>query len=74
MQYRFFFSQFWSEDKNTVTLTLHSVFKNGINESTVKSIQGKLAFILGDSMVKDGGGYLLTGSFNRKFIVKVKPF
>ena len=56
MQYRFFFSQFWSEDKNTVTLSLHSVFKNGINESTVKSIQDKLAFILGDSMVKDNCG------------------
>ena len=50
-----------------------SNIENGINESTVKSNQGKLAFILGDSMVKDVDGYLLTGS-NRKFIVKVRPF
>ena len=30
--------------------------ENGINESTVNSNQGKLAFILGDSMVKDVDG------------------
>ena len=48
--------------------------EHGINESTVKSNQGKLAFILGDSMVKDIDGYLLAGSINRKFIVKVRPF
>ena len=67
MQYRFFFSQFWSEDKNTVTLSLHSVFKNGINESTVKSIQDKLAFILGGSMVKDNCG-------NSIFVKNVRNF
>ena len=50
-----------------------SNIEKGINESTVKSNQGKLAFILGDSMVKDVDGYLLTGS-NRNFIVKVRPF
>ena len=33
-----------------------------------------LAFILGESMVKDVDGYLLKGSINRKFIVKVRPF
>ena len=48
--------------------------ENGINESTVKSYQKKLTFILGDSMMKDVDGYLLTGSSNRKFIVKVRPF
>ena len=47
---------------------------NGINEVNVKSNQNKSAFILGDSMVKDVDGYLLTGSINRKFIVKVRPF
>ena len=34
--------------------------ENGINESTVKFNQGKLAFTLGDSMVKDVDGYFLT--------------
>ena len=48
--------------------------ENGINESTVQSNQGKLSFILGDIMVKDVDGYLLTGSIKRKFIVKVRPF
>ena len=42
-----------------------SNIENGINESTVNSNQGKLAFILGDSMVKDVDDYLLTGSINR---------
>ena len=51
-----------------------SNIENGINESTVTSNQGKLALILGDSMVKDINGYLLTGSINRKFIEKVRPF
>ena len=32
------------------------------------------AFIIGDSMVKDVDGYLLTGSIKRKFIMKVRPF
>ena len=34
----------------------------------------KFPFIIGDSMVKDIDGYLLTGSIKRKFIVKVRPF
>ena len=51
-----------------------STLENCIRESTVKSKQGKLAFILGGSMVKDVNGYLLTGSINRKFIEKVRPF
>ena len=38
-----------------------------------KSHHGKLTFILGDSMVKDVDGYLLTGSINRKSIVKARP-
>ena len=52
-----------------------SNIENGNNKSTVKSNQGKLAFILGDNMVKDVDSYhLLTGFINRKFNVKVKPF
>ena len=47
---------------------------DGNNESIAKSNQGKLAFILGDSMVKDVDSYLLMGSINRKFTVKVRPF
>ena len=38
----------------------------------MKSNQGKLA--LGYSMVKDADRYLLMGSINRKFFVKVRPF
>ena len=34
----------------------------------------RFAFIIGDSMVKDIDGYLMTGSIKRKFIVKVRPF
>ena len=33
-----------------------------------------MAFIIGDSMIKDVDGCLLTGSLNRKYIVKVRPF
>ena len=51
-----------------------SNIQNCNNESTAKPNQSKLAFILGDSMVEDIDGYLLTGSINRKFIVKVRPF
>ena len=36
--------------------------------------QNKLSFIVGDSMLKDVDGYLLTGSLDKKFIVKVRPF
>ena len=39
-----------------------SNIENGNNESTVQSNQDKLAFILGDSMVKDVDCYLLTRS------------
>ena len=39
-----------------------SNIKNDNNESTVNSNQGKLAFILGESMVKDVHGYFLTES------------
>ena len=46
--------------------------ENNLSRSSME--QNKLAFILGDSMVKDVDGYLLTGSINRKFIVKVRPF
>ena len=33
-----------------------------------------MAFTIGDSMLKNVDGYLLTGSLNLKFIVKVRSF
>ena len=36
--------------------------------------QNNLASIVGDSMLKDVDGYILTGSQNKKFIVKVRLF
>ena len=48
-----------------------TILKTAITHN--KSHHGKLTFILGDSMVKDVDGYLLTGSINRKSIVKVRP-
>ena len=43
-----------------------------MNSFTEKS--KKLAFMIGESMIKDVDGYLLTGSLNRKYILKVTPF
>ena len=51
-----------------------SDIENCNNESTVKFNQGKLAFILGDNVVKDVDGYLLTRSNNSKFIVERRHF
>ena len=45
----------------------HQILKN------IK-IKNKTTFILGDSIVKDLDGYLLTGSLQKKFIVKVRSF
>ena len=33
-----------------------------------------MAFVIGDSMINNVDRYLLTGSLNRKHIVKVRPF
>ena len=46
------------------------------NKTPVKSNRDKLAFILGDSIVKDVDGYLLTKGLspNKKINVKVRPF
>ena len=48
--------------------------ENGNSKSTVKYNQGKLAFISGDSIVKDVDGYLLTGSINRKTFLICKNY
>ena len=90
IQRNFYDSENDNNEKNQLTVTQTNIatninegnrlcnndskIENGINESTVKSNQGKLAFILGGSMVKDVDGYLLIGSINRKFIVEVRPF
>ena len=44
---------------------MHVILKNLKNEIPLN----KLSFIIGDSMVKNVDGYLLTGSLNCKFIV-----
>ena len=47
----------------------------GSNTSTNKQKQNReTAFIIGDSIVKEIDGYLLTNSVNHKYIVKVRPF
>ena len=48
----------------------NTVNRNSVHVSNTKT----LAFILGGSMVKDVDRHLLTGSINRKYIVKVPPF
>ena len=48
--------------------------ENSQVENDHQAPQNKLAFIVGDSMLKDMDGYLLTGSLDKKFIVKVIPF
>ena len=48
--------------------------ENSQVENDHQAPQNKLAFIVGDSMLKEVDGYLLTGSLDKKFIVKVRPF
>ena len=55
------------------------VREDSSNTKSNPSIQQKehkkfYVFIIENRMVKDIGGYLLTGSFKRKFVVKVRPF
>ena len=57
--------------KITAYVLMVTILKTAITHN--KSHHGKLTFILGDSMVKDVDGYLLTGSINRKSIVKARP-
>ena len=57
-----------STNRNTSTKTSNQ------RENSTPEKPKKLAFIIGDSMIKDLDGYLLTGSLNRKYIVKVRPF
>ena len=60
------------------------LFENGSNpndtrpcstqKSKINIPLNRLGFIIGSSKVKNVDGYLLTGSQNRKIIVKVRPF
>ena len=43
-------------------------------ENSITDKSKKLAFVIDDCMIKDVDGYLFTGSLNRKYIVKVRPF
>ena len=48
--------------------------ENSQVENDHQAPQNKLGFIVGDSMLKDVDGYLLTGSLDKKCIVKVRSF
>ena len=48
--------------------------ENSQIENDRQAPQNELALIVEDSMLKVVDGYLLTGSLNKKFIVKVRPF
>ena len=57
-----------STNRNTSTKTSNQ------RENSITEKSRKLAFVIGDSMIKDVDGYLLAGSLNRKYIVKIRPF
>ena len=48
--------------------------ENSQIENNRQAPQNKLALTVEGSMLKDVDGHLLTGSLNKKFIVKVRPF
>ena len=48
--------------------------ENSQIENDHQAPQNKLAFIVGDSVLKDVDDYLLTGYLDKKAIVKVRPF
>ena len=57
-----------TSNRNTGTKTSNR------RENIITDKSKKLTFIIGDSMIKAVDGCLLTGSLNRKYIVKVRPF
>ena len=65
-----------SNDKNSTSNNNNnsSSKESNINSSNINSKTRKTVFIIGDSMVKNFDGCLLTSSINRKYIVKVRPF
>ena len=61
-------------DNKTSTNRNTSAKISNQRENSITERSKKLAFLIGDSMVKEVHGYLLTGSLNRKYIVKVRQF
>ena len=53
-------------------LVREDTFNTKSNPTIQQKERKKFAFVIGDSMVKDIDGYLLTGSIKRKFIMKVR--
>ena len=64
-----------AENKEEVGSKTAKVQKeNSQVENDHQAPQNELAFIVGDSMLQDMDGYLLTGSLDKKIIVRVLPF
>ena len=64
-----------SNNNNSISHNNNSNSKEkNISISNINSKTRKIAFIIGDSMVKKIDGYLLTSSINHRYIVKVRPF
>ena len=69
-----------TQDKGTIASLMRALKMRiimGILNSNKKKNSGpprKSAFIVGGSMIKEIDGYLLTSSFNHKYIVKVRLF
>ena len=59
-------------DNKTSTNRNTSAKISNQRQNSITERSKKLAFLIGDSMVKEVHGYLLTGSLNRKYIVKVR--
>ena len=57
-----------TSNRNTSRKTLNQ------RDNSIARKSKKLAFAIGDTMIKDVDGYLLTGSLNRKYILTVRPF
>ena len=57
-----------STNRNTSTKTSNQ------RENSITKKPKKLAFAIGDSMIKEVDGYLFTDSLNIKYIVKIRPF
>ena len=63
-----------AENEEVGSKTAKEQQENSQIENNHQALQNKLAFIVGNSMLKDVDGNLLTGSLNKKFIVKVRLF
>ena len=61
-------------DNKTNTNRNTSTKTSNRRDNSITEKSKKLSFIIGDSMIKDVDGCLLTGSLNRKYIVKIRPF